>query len=359
MYEVICMYPRIEVNLTAIRHNLETLITRCKEADIEVAAVVKLVCGDPIIINEIANSSVTTIADSRLENFEKISEIKIPKMMLRIPMLSQVDKLVDLTDISLNSEIETIRKISAVASSSGKIHQIILMIDLGDLREGIIDDDVLDKTVAEIIHLEGVNLLGIGANLCCFGGVIPSEKNMLKLVKIKHHIKNKYNININVVSGGNSGSYKLINNEKFPDEINQLRFGASIFLGIGLNDERISGLKYDAFTLTVEIIEMMHKPSKPIGETGLDAFGEKPFFEDLGIRKRAICAIGRQDIHPKNLTPFDKAVKVLGMSSDHLILDIDDTRNTYKLGDKVKFELSYGGILSLMTSKYVEKMYLK
>ncbi|MFT7053692.1 MAG: putative amino acid racemase, partial [Psychromonas sp.] len=137
------MYPRVEINLSSIKHNLETLIVRCKKIDIDVVAVVKLVCGDPTIIDMIAKSAISTIADSRLENFEKIVDLKIPKMMLRIPMLSQVNKLVDLTDISLNSEIETIRKISEAASNNGKVHQIILMIDLGDLREGIIDDDIL------------------------------------------------------------------------------------------------------------------------------------------------------------------------------------------------------------------------
>ncbi|MFQ3190337.1 MAG: putative amino acid racemase [Paraglaciecola sp.] len=352
------MYPRVEINLSSIKHNLETLIVRCKKIDIDVVAVVKLVCGDPTIIDMIAKSAISTIADSRLENFEKIVDLKIPKMMLRIPMLSQVNKLVDLTDISLNSEIETIRKISEAASNNGKVHQIILMIDLGDLREGIIDDDILDSTITEVINLEGVNLLGIGANLCCFGGVIPSEENMRNLVKIKHYIKRKHNINITIVSGGNSGTIKLLTEKKIPIEINQLRLGASIFMGIGLNDEKISGLKHDAFTLSVEIIEIMYKPSVPIGETGLDAFGEKPIFEDMGIRKKAICAIGRQDIQLKNLVPFDEHIKVLGMSSDHLILDISETKNTYKLGGKVNFELSYAGILSLMTSKYVNKVYL-
>ncbi len=143
-----------------------------------------------------------------------------------------------------------------------------------------------------------------------------------------------------------------------PAEINQLRLGASILMGIGLNDIDIIGLKQNCFKLVVEIIEIMDKPSVPIGEVGLDAFGNKPFFEDLGIRKKAICALGRQDVSLDDIIPFNNNIKILGMSSDHLILDVTDTLNSYSLGDHISFKLSYGGVLSVMTSDYICKVYV-
>ncbi|MBA6341118.1 alanine/ornithine racemase family PLP-dependent enzyme [Colwellia sp. MB02u-10] len=351
------MYPRIEIKLDAIKHNMTRLVNQCKASGIDVAVVVKLMCGDERVISSIIDLGAKVIADSRLENFKDMKGFTGKKLLLRLPMLSQIDKVVDLVDVSLNSEIEIIRKISEVASSKNKIHDIILMVDLGDLREGIIDIDLLDKTIGDILLLKGIHLLGIGTNLTCFGGVIPSTKILSKFVNIKDKIEKKYQIKFDVVSGGNSGILGLLTSNKMPIEVNQLRLGASIFMGIGLNDERIDGLKFDAFTLVVEIIEMMDKPSRPIGEIGLDAFGNKPFFEDLGIRKKALCAIGRQDINCEDLYSVDKNIKILGMSSDHLVLDISDVEKKYRLGDKVEFRLSYQGVLSAMNSKYINKSY--
>jgi len=352
------MFPKVEINLSYIKYNANVLQKKCSASGIEIAAVTKLVRGDLSVVNVICESGIKMIADSRLLNFEKMSEINMEKLLLRIPMLSQIERVVDLVDISLNSEIETIRKISEVSKRKGKTHSIILMIDLGDLREGIIDDSLIDYTISETLKLDNVKILGIGTNLTCFGGVVPSNKNLQKLVTVKRRIESKYSIKLDVISGGNSGSLGLLSDNKMPKEVNQLRLGASILMGIGLNDADIPGLKQNSFNLVVEIVEIMEKPSIPSGEIGLDSFGNKPFFEDLGIRKKVICAIGRQDVSLEDITPFDKGIKMLGMSSDHLILDITDAVNNYSLGGLISFELSYGGVLSVMTSDYISKTYV-
>jgi len=351
------MYPRIEINLDAIKYNIAQLVRRCKKSGIDVAAVVKLVCGDKKLINTVIESGIEVIADSRLENFAGMENFTGKKLLLRLPMLSQIEKMIDIVDISLNSEIEVIRKISAIAHKKNKKHDIILMVDLGDLREGIIDHSVLEQTVAEIITLKGVNLLGLGTNLTCFGGVIPSAEILNKLIDIKNSLEDRYQLKFEVISGGNSGSLGLLANETMPVAVNQLRLGTSIFMGIGLNDKEIEGLKYDNFTLAAEIIEIMDKPSIPMGEIGLDASGKIPFFEDFGIRKKALCAIGLQDINFENIFALDKKIKILGMSSDHLVLDVSDAEKKYTVGDAVKFQLSYQGVLSAMNSKYIHKSY--
>jgi len=151
----------------------------------------------------------------------------------------------------------------------------------------------------------------------------------------------------------------LFKDDLLPLEVNQLRLGASISLGIGLNDDPIDGLYYDSFKLIVEVIEIKNKPSLPIGEIGLDSFGNKLVFEDNGIRKRAICAIGKQDIDPKNIIPYDKSIVILGASSDHLILDVTEAKSNYSVGDKIEFNVSYGGCLAAMTSEYVYKVILE
>lgn len=348
-------YPRVEIDIDKIRCNAITMVNECNKRGIKVAAVTKVFCGNPQIAEVIANAGVDILADSRVQNLKKMANIPLPKMLLRLPMLSQVRQVVKYADISLISEITVIKKLSEEAIKQNKVHNIILMIDLGDLREGIFNDQEVYSTVEELLPLKGIKLIGIGTNLSCYGGVIPNNQNLSKLVSIKKNIQEKYNITISVISGGNSGTISLFKDNQVPEEINQLRLGASLALGIGLNDEHIEPLITDAFKLMVEIVELKTKPSVPIGETGLDAFGNKPYFEDKGDMKRAICAIGRQDINPDNLIPYDDKISVLGASSDHLILDLTNCKKNYKLGDILEFNVSYGGCLSIMTSEYVYK----
>lgn len=351
-------YPIVEVDTKKISYNVCNVVEQCKKRGINVAAVTKIFCGNIKIAEAIANSGVNILADSRLENLIKFSNIKITKMLLRLPMLSQAQEVVKYADISLVSDIIVIRELSKQATKQNKVHNVIIMIDLGDLREGIFNEDEIYSTVNEMLTLEGVKLMGVGTNLSCYGGVIPTYKNLSQLVNIKNKIEYKFNIKIDVISGGNSGSISLFKDNKIPEAVNQLRLGASISLGIGLNDENIDNLIKDAYKLVVEIIEIKNKPSLPIGEIGLDSFGNKPTFLDKGIIKRAICAIGRQDVDPDNLIPYDDKISILGASSDHLILDITQCKKKYEIGDKVEFNVTYGGCLSVMTSEYVHKVIL-
>ena len=94
----------------------------------------------------------------------------------------------------------------------------------------------------------------------------------------------------------------------------------------------------------------------PIGEIGRDAFGEKPVFEDKGMMKRAILSIGRQDARIENLSPRDGGAEIIGASSDHMLLDVTACKRRLKVGDIMEFNLSYGGLLSVITSSYVSKI---
>ena len=129
-------------------------------------------------------------------------------------------------------------------------------------------------------------------------------------------------------------------------------------MGIGLNDDPIPETRQDTFDLTAEIVEIKVKPSVPVNSTALDAFGNKPDFIDRGLRRRAICAIGKQDVDISQISPKDPNIIVIGGSSDHLILDINDCEPDYQIGSLVDFDLSYGGVLQCMTSEYITKRFI-
>jgi predicted amino acid racemase len=350
------MYPRVVINTEKYRHNLKNLMNISHENGISIMGVSKVFCADHKLVNIMIEENVDYIADSRIENLKEIST-DIPKVLLRIASFGDAERIVLNSNISLNSELETIKRLDSFSKKHGLKHGVILMIDLGDLREGIFDLEELHDTVKRTLTLDNIDLKGIGTNLTCFGGVIPSTDILKKLVDIKVDIEDKFNITLDIISGGNSSSIDMLIHKTIPKQINNLRLGESIVLGRETAyGTFIEGTYSDVFTLEAEIIELKDKPSVPIGEIGMNAFGKTPTFVDKGIVKRAILAIGKQDVDYKELIPYD-TIEIIGSSSDHLIVDVTNSADIYEIGDTIKFKLTYSSILSLMTSKYVSKAY--
>ena len=346
--------PRIQIDLKKIAHNTKALIKLYGSKGIEIIGVTKVVCGDPSIAETLVKCGIRILADSRIENIKKMRNagIQAEYLLLRIPSLSQVYEVVKYADISLNSELSVIRKLSESAIENCHKHKIVLMVELGDLREGIMPSDI-HNTVQEILKLEGIILMGMGANLACFGGVKPDEEKMGLLSNIVKEIEEKYKLNLWFVSGGNSANYNWFTSATDVGRVNNLRLGESIFLGREtVNREQIPGLYTDAFTLIAEVIESKLKPSKPYGEICQDAFGNVPSFLDSGLMQRAILNIGLQDVNISGLIPR-KDISILGASSDHLI--VDSKKVKIGVGDDVEFDLNYSALLSVMTSPYVMK----
>ena len=353
------MYPRLLIDLDKLEHNAKTLVEMAAKYGIEVAGVTKVFCAHRDIARAFVKGGVKYLADSRIENMKALQEFNIPKIFLRLPMLSQVDQVVKYSHISLNSEIEVIKALSAAAQRQGRVHSIILMVDLGDLREGIYKEEELCSTVEKILALKGVELIGLGTNLTCYGGVIPDKDNLGRLIALAEKIEKRFHIKLKLISGGNSSTIHLLGQEDLRG-INHLRLGESIVLGYETAyGKRIGGTFDDAFLLEAELVEIREKPSVPQGKIGMDAFGNTPHLIDRGIRRRAICAIGKQDMDDEDLIPIDPGIIVLGASSDHLIIDINDSKKEYRLGDKIQFKLRYSSLLRAMTSKYVKKVIVK
>lgn len=355
------MYPKLVIDLKKVKNNLDKITELVKGSGCSLMIVTKGYCADMEIYKMLENSDIDYYADSRIQNLKKYEGTKKERVLLRLPMNSETDDVVKYADISLNSELKTIKNLNDSAARQNKKHKIILMIDLGDLREGIFfkNEDEIFYTVEEILKLKNIELYGLGVNLTCYGAVIPKRENLSILLDIASKIEDKFNIKLKMISGGNSSSIHLINKNELPKGINNLRIGESFLLGgETAYSQMLDGFYDDAFTIRAEIIELKEKQSVPIGETGVDAFGNKPVYEDRGIIKRAIVAIGRQDIDPDNLHPIDAKIDILGASSDHLILDLTKSSTKYNVGDTLDFKLSYSSLLRATTSSaYVEREY--
>ena len=349
--------PRLEIDLAKIGHNVREMVRLYGAKGVQIIGVTKGILGDPLIAAVLVKNGISILADSRIPNLRKMQEagIKATWLLLRMPTLGDAEAVVRHADISLNSELPVIRRLSEAALRSGVRHKVILMVELGDLREGIMPKD-LEGAVRETISLGGVRLAGVGTNLSCFGGVKPDENNMSLLSCLAEEIEDKFKLSLEFVSIGCSTVYTWLKAVSGAKKINCARTGDSLLLGgRDLEEKGIPGLHYDAFVLVAEVIESKIKPSVPHGEIGIDAFGTIPTFVDRGIIRRIILNIGRQDALYTQLYPrLD--VDILGASSDHLILDAKKT--DLKVGDEVEFDIDYGAMLQAMTSPYVTKVYL-
>ena len=349
-------YPRLEIHLDIIRENAEKLYRACRANGVEPVGITKVCCGEREVARTLIEAGYRTLGDSRLENIAKYRSLNCETMLIRLPMISEAERVVELADYSLNSEIAAVEALSRAAVRLKKMHRVIAMMELGDLREGCPTEEALYNLCRRIHELPGIELSGVGANFICYGGAKPSAEALGRLIQAKSRIEHELGVSIPIVSGGSSANERLMTAGGLPEAVNQLRCGALIHVGIGLMDEKIPGYRDDAYRLKVEIIESNVKPTMPWGELGTDAFGHINQWEDRGNIRRCIAAVGRADVELGCLEPMDAGISILGGSSDHLLLDLSGTDREYRTGDIVEFKVGYVGVLRTCTSPYVEKV---
>ncbi len=351
-------YPTLFIDTRKIAHNARLVSGMLAGQGMRLVGVAKAVMGHPAVAKAMIAGGASAIGDSRIENLRKLRESGYTgeTLLLRAPSPSRIDETVRFADASLNSDAGTVRLLGEAASKLGKRHEVILMIDTGDLREGVMEEDAV-RVAREMSKVPGVEFSGIGTNLACFGGVIPTRVKMESLLSVKKVIEDSLGIPIRRVSGGNSANMRVVMAGDVPPGITELRVGETVILGTeGVGREPVPGLHLDAITLVAEVIEVGKKPSVPFGQIGQDAFGAVPVFVDKGRRTRAILAAGRQDLDPDTLKPVESGIAVIGASSDHLLCDVEDAGRQLRPGDTVTFVTGYSALLRAVTSPFVEKV---
>ena len=332
-------------------------MTRLRDRGIAVTAVTKATLGSPEMVNAWLQAGVSGLGDSRIENIEALREGAISALttLIRSPMLSQAERIVASADVSLNTELEVVRALSVAATKRDRNHGVVLMVELGDLREGIMPD-LLIETVREVLGLPNITFKGLGTNLACRSGVSPDEANMATLSALADTIDATFGEIVEVVSGGNSANLSWALSGAEIGRINDLRFGEALLLGVEpLHREPLPDLHTDAITLVAEVIESKTKPSQPWGEIAQSAFGEVSPASNQGEIVQSILAIGRQDTDPDGLTP-PPGITILGASSDHLVVDSTPYAAPLSVGSELSFQLNYSALLRAMTSPFISKV---
>jgi len=345
--------PRLEINLRKIRHNACVLVNSLKRRGISVSGVTKATQGRADIAEELLAAGVTGLADSRIENIQAMrgAAVNANMMLIRSPMISQAALVVANADTSFNTELDVISELSKAAHAIGRTHGIQLMVELGDLREGIMPGDVA-AIVRRTLGFPNFALIGIGANLACRCGVGPDAANMGELSALANMIEATFGHALTTVSGGGSSNIAWALSGADTGRVNNLRLGESILLGREpLHNETIEGLYTDSIALVAEVIESKIKPSQPWGPIAATAFGAARPVADSGSIFQAILALGRVDTDPDGLTP-PPGIEIIGSSSDHLV--VSSGPNRLAVGTEVAFQLNYSALIRTMASQSVE-----
>ena len=350
-------YPQLEVDLGKLKENLTALRERCQDSFVGIAGVVKGAGAWESVVRVFDEAGLSYLATSRVDQLRSMREqgVKTPLMLIRIPMRSELADAVALADASLQSDLGVLRATEAEAARQGKTHGVVLMIDLGDLREGFWDaEELIGAAVAVERDMPHLHLLGVGVNLSCYGSILPDKRNMQGLASLAYEVERAIGRPLEIVSGGSSTSMYMVLGGTMPYRINNLRLGEIVLLGsiYGCSPDFTHK---DVFTLRAEVVECRDKPSFPVGQLTVDAFGRTQEYEDRGIRRRAIVAVGRLDYgEPCDITPRMAGIEVLGASSDHTILDVEAVKDRIKVGDILEFDVNYASLANLTNARGVE-----
>ena len=350
----------ITISSKKLRHNFNFLRTFFEKHQIEWGIVSKLFCGNEIYLKELIDMGATELLDSRISNLRKIKKINpdVTTVYIKPPPRKSLRSVIKYADVSFNSDLETLRLISKEAGRQEKVHRVIIMIEMGDLREGVLGENLV-SFYESIFELPNIDVIGFGTNFNCLYGVMPSNDKMVQLSLYKQIIELKFNRHIRWITGGSSVVIPMIQKKQLPKGINHFRVGETLFFGNNLvTGKTIKGMKDDVITFYAEIIELLEKPVVPEGQLAENPSGEmfevNP--EDYGKTSwRALLDVGLLDISPDYLIPADKTIEIAGASSDIVVIDLGRNPRKYKVGDFVKFKLKYMGALGLFNSDYITK----
>lgn len=344
-----------------LRDNYNFLDQLFKENDIKWGITTKLLCGHEEYLKEVADLGIGDMLDSRISNLKKIKEIDPETLTTYIkpPPKDIIESVVKYADISLNTELSTLHALSEEAKRQDKVHKVIIMIEMGDLREGVIRENLIDF-YEKVFKLPNIEVIGIGTNLNCMHGVLPDEDKLIQLSLYKQIIELQFDITIPLVSGGTTVTIPLLLRNQLPHGINHFRVGEALFFGKDLfTGGTIEGMHNDVMELYSQVIEIAEKPKVPSGELGKNPQGKKAKIneEEYGETSyRAILDIGYLDINPDHLINVQDDVKIVDASSDMLILDVGENKSGYEVGDFIRFRMKYMGALGIMNSDYIDKI---
>ena len=360
-----CHYPIMDVNLDAIQKNAQVLCGICAKNGISVAGMIKFSDGDLQVAKAYRDGGCAQIGVSRAVHLRPLKEAypETETLLTRSPVRADLEVCARYADLSLHSDPDVLVALNEEAGKWGTRPGIILMLDVGDLREGVDNVPELVELAKLCESLPNLRLRGVGTNHACLNGVLPTYENLSFLVEGAEAVEAVIGRKLDLISGGSSINLLLLRDgvNQMPPRVNHLRLGGTIANPRNIRVNRgvtFPGLREDTMTLSAEIVEIHEKASAPKGQSTKNWAGETVTQTDKGRRLRAILALGSQDIgDAAGLIPLEDGVEVVGCSSDHTIVDVTESGKTWRSGDILSFRTRYAHMLYAFTGKHIQVAY--
>lgn len=358
----------LEIRPKKILSNIEKISDILNKRDKTWTLVTKILSGNKYVLTEILKSDVIkrthSIGDSRISNLKIIKQLRpdAQTMYIKPPAIRYIKDVVSYADISLNSSKETVMALNEEAGKQGKIHRIIIMLEMGELREGVIGENII-AFYKDIFDLPNITVEGIGTNLGCMYGIEPTFDKLVQLSLYKQFLEALFKRDIPLLSAGSSITLPLVSNKKFPLKANHFRIGEAVFMGVSpLNGRKFRNLSTDVFRFYGNIVELEKKSMKPDGKIGEGNVGHvSDELEDTDKEKsnRAIVDFGILDVDPDSMTPINDTVNYIGTTSDMTVYDVKDKKTNsgrhYRVGSRIGFKPTYMAVARLMNSRFIVK----
>jgi ornithine racemase len=350
----------LSLNRDALRTNFDELDRRMAGHGMAWGAVTKLLCGHEAFLREVLELGPSHVMDARTSNLRAVKRIdpEVRTVYIKPPAPGNADEVVRWADISFNSELRTLAALDAEAARQGVTHGVVIMVEMGDLREGVAEDRLLD-VLERTLRFEHLQLQGLGTNFNCLNGTVPSEGKLRRLGWMRERAERRFGVSLPWLSGGTSVALPMLFQGRIPEDVNHFRVGEGLFFGRDLLDgERLRGMRDDVFRLEAEVIEVAEKPNAPSGPFGTNPLGHVPDAPEgaSGTSRRALLDLGWLDLQPEFLTPVDEGVEIVDLSSDITVVDVSRRALPTRVGDRLRFRLRYMGALKLLHSSYVDKV---
>lgn len=360
------------IHTDKIKQNIRKLSDYFESKGIEWSLITKVFSGDEEFLKHVLDektiSKINSVGDSRLTSLKNLRSVNpdMKTIYIKPPAAVYADAVVDYADISLNTSYPTIQALNEAARKRDIVHKVIIMIELGELREGVNRADLIDF-YQKIFSMKHIEVIGIGSNLGCMYGIEPSYDKLLQLYLYRELITAKFNRDLPLLSGGTSITLPMLENNMIPKAINHFRVGEAAFFGVSpLANEQFLDLNTNTFEFKANIIELEEKKLVPEGvisdanightiETDTNSAGEQS--------NKAILDFGMLDVNKEDVTPLDDGVDFVGITSDMTVVDIGTNKDEkgndrFKVGDTISFRVNYMAVARLLNSKFIDKIFV-
>lgn len=355
-------YPRLEIDLRVIRRNVSAILARCRKWQTRPVFVTKGFLADFPLVQLLYEIGIRNFADSNLPNLVRMRTFfgqGVHLSLIRLPMIQELETIIEIGCIPFVSHWETLERMNAVAQKRRRVQDVILAIEIGDAREGFLPEE-LSHAGERLKNFPWISVAGTASTLACLNGVLPDEKILKQLIKYKEDLKKELGKEDFFLSVGGTTFFELWEKKANWEGVDELRFGEAFLFGSDISRKKnISWLEQGAFKILAEIVEIRSKEIDPHSQQGFDAFGKSVYPFLKGKRKRALLAVGKQDVDEHQLYFADSGVTIVGATSNYLVVDVEESTREYQVGDVLCFHAGYGAALRAFLSPYVEKVYVK